>query len=37
MSDRSVKLSDLMSSGKKAKKKPYAKSYKEAKEACGKK
>lgn len=37
MSDRSIKLSDLMSSGKKPKTKPYAKTYKEAKAACGKK
>ncbi len=38
MADKSVKLSDLMSTGKKAKEKSrkFAGNYKEAKAACGK-
>jgi len=36
MAEKSVKLSELMATGKKAKRKPMVRSYKEARSACGK-
>lgn len=35
--DKSVKLSDLMKTGRKKAKKSFARDYKEAKAACGRK